>query len=77
MVIQKSDGVIELGISGCCCPPGKIKKGMHTNSTTQWFRINNEDWIRDFHRNNTHILAEAAIDCEDFRKDLEKRKQYK
>ena len=76
MKIHKPDGVIEFDTSGCCCPPNQIKKGMHTNSTTQWFRVNSGEWLRDFYRNNTLILAEAAVDCADFRNDLEKRKQY-
>lgn len=39
MKFKKTDGIIEIGTSGCCCPPGEIRKGQHTNSCTSWYRI--------------------------------------
>lgn len=67
MKILKPDGAIELAISGCCCPPGQMKQGLHTNSTTVWWRVNDEPW-QHMHRSMTHyrILAEAAETVEEF-----------
>lgn len=38
---EKSDGIIEISYSGCCCPPGKIRSGQHTNNGTSWWRVDN------------------------------------
>lgn len=44
MKYEKPDGVIETGISGCCCPPGVKRGGQHTNSGTSWWRIDDSEW---------------------------------
>lgn len=62
----KDDGQIEVGFSGCCCPPGQRREGMHTNSSTSWWRINSEPWVNTIHPTGVRILAEAAESCEDF-----------
>jgi hypothetical protein len=66
MIFQKPDGAIELGFSGCCCPPGERRKGMHTNACTSWFRVKDGKWPRDLNPTNTRILAEAALSTADF-----------
>ena len=47
MTYQKPDGTIEIGLSGCSChPPGKKTPGMHANGTSEWWRINDDEWKR-------------------------------
>lgn len=40
------DGRMELGCSGCCCPPGAKRSGQHTNSSTDWYRIDGGEWVQ-------------------------------
>lgn len=49
---EKTDGTIEIESSGCCCPPGAKRPGMHTNSCTNWWRVNGSEW---------HKLSATAI----------------
>jgi hypothetical protein len=67
MIFTKPDGTIELGTSGCCCSPGFKRKGMHTNSTTSWWRVNDGCWkrmVKGSHHYQT--LAEAAETVSEF-----------
>lgn len=41
---EKPDGTIEIGFSGCCCPPGQRRAGQHTNSATVWWRLSSGEW---------------------------------
>ena len=66
MIVEKPDGVIELGESACCCLPGARRKGMHTNCSTSWWRTNGGDWVRDERSRSTRILAGAANTVEEF-----------
>lgn len=63
---QKSDGVIELGASGCCCPPGEQRPGQHTNACTSWYRTGDKPWCRCRSVASLLVPAEAAESCEDF-----------
>jgi hypothetical protein len=63
---EKPDGVIELGMSGCCCPPGQRKPGMHTCACTTWWRVNEGPWVRYEDLNNVRTLAGAAETCLEF-----------
>jgi hypothetical protein len=62
----KPDGEIELGSSGCCCPPGERRAGQHTNACTSWWRVNGGIWQRDHRISNTRILAAAANTVTEF-----------
>ena len=74
MIYPKPDGSIETGGSGCCCPPGARKPGQHTNSGTQWFRVNGGKWVPDYHRHaETRVYAAAANTVAEF---LEVRPPY-
>lgn len=66
MKFEKPDGVIELGYSGCCCPPGEQRPGQHTNSTTQWARVFGGPWLRIHSLSRTRIFAGAANSCAEF-----------
>jgi hypothetical protein len=72
MKFPKPDGVIEYGISGCCCPPGEIRKGMHTNSTTSWWRIDSGAWNRIRHQSTFMTFAQASETCAEFKETIEK-----
>lgn len=77
MRCEKPDGVIELAISTCCCPPGKRHKGQHTNAGTSWWRI----WYRNdlqgpwnqyhHHKCKVRELAVVHKTCEVFMEALE------
>ena len=57
---QYPDGVIEVGFSVCCCPPGQRHKGMHTNAFTTWYRLNDGEWRRlEYSSYNREVLAIA------------------
>ncbi len=76
MNYDKPDGRIEIGFSGCCCPPGADRRGrMHTNACTSWWRVvgpvNTSQWFRDNRRNHTRTLAEAANTCAEFIEAME------
>jgi len=66
------DGIIETGISGCCCPPGLNRNGMHTNSSTSWIRLNQGEW--KYFRNSTHnrVLLAAAETAEEAFEEITK-----
>jgi hypothetical protein len=66
MTIQKPDGWIELGISGCCCPPGKARPGMHTNCATSWWRRDGGEWVSYTRQSHVRTLAAAAESVEEF-----------
>lgn len=66
MKYEKPDGVIEPTFSACCCPPGEKRKGMHTNSCTFWWRVNNGAWVQHRGDSGTRILAGAANTCAEF-----------
>lgn len=67
MSYEKPDGTIHYGLSGCCCPPGdKRRHGLHTNSSTSWFRINNGAWHRIPDMNEFRLIAGAAETCAEF-----------
>ena len=37
----------EIGLSMCfCCPPGRQRKGMHTQSHSNWFHAPGGEWLR-------------------------------
>lgn len=65
-IFQKPDGVIELGISSCCCPPSEKRPGQHTNAITSWYRCNDNPWSRCRSVASLLIPAEAAESCDDF-----------
>lgn len=68
----KIDGVIERGISACCCPPDSRKGGQHTNSITRWYRIDATPWQKLECSNNTfNVLAGAAESCKEFLEAME------
>jgi hypothetical protein len=74
IIHKKPDGVIEFGLSGCCCPPGQRRPGQHTNSCTRWFRVNPPEeseepkgqWKRYQRAVHTMELAQAAETCDEF-----------
>jgi hypothetical protein len=43
--VKKPDGVIELTMHDCACPPGTVG-GLRLNSTATWIRVNNGEWLR-------------------------------
>jgi len=71
MKYEKPDGTIEIESSGCCCPPGKRRDGMHTNSFTHWWRVNQGEWQRYDSLNSTRLLAGAAETCTEFEEAME------
>jgi len=66
MKIEKPDGTIEIGGSGCCCPPGQRGPGIHTNACTAWWRVNDGTWNRLRSQKEAWILAEAANTVAEF-----------
>lgn len=63
----KPDGVIEFGMSGCCCPPGAMRAGQHTNSSTSWYRVNDGPWRRQILTSGSmRTLAMAAETVAEF-----------
>ena len=78
MTFSKPDGVIVISGSGCCCPPGGRHRGMHTNSGTNWWRVDRGDggkarWHNVSH-SITHALtvAAAAMTCDEFVEEMMK-----
>lgn len=73
MKYGKPDGEIEIEGSGCCCPPGEVRRGQHTNSATQWVRVNRSPW-RQIEYGSSHVrtLAAAANTCREFEEELDK-----
>jgi hypothetical protein len=71
MTFNKPDGVIEIGHSGCCCPPGERRDGMHTNCATSWWRVGASAWHRfDMGSHHVRILAEAAESAREFEAEM-------
>jgi hypothetical protein len=70
MKFIKPDGTIELATTGCCCPPGAPRRGLHTNCGTQWWRIVAEGeagpWSKILRFSSTRTLAAAAESCAEF-----------
>ena len=67
MKYEKTDGIIEIEGIGCCCPPGAKRPGMHTNSCTNWWRVNGGEW----HKLRATTIAmsvanRAGSNCADF-----------
>lgn len=62
MTYEKLDGVIEIGFSGCCCPPGQVREGiMHTNSTTDWVRFGGGTWHRVHRQSWARLYADCSV----------------
>ena len=71
MTFTKPDGVIELEASGCCCPPGVRRGGIHTRGFTNWYRIlplgqDNPVWESDPNHSESVRAAEASATCAQF-----------
>lgn len=62
----KPDGVVELGQSACCCPPGQRHNGQHTNACTSWWRVTGKPWVKARSVSSLLVPAEAAESCADF-----------
>lgn len=74
MKIKYPDGsTVEIGCSSCCCPPGERKGGQHTNSGTDWYRVNGGEWVQYTRTNHTRILAHCALNAEDFLEAMKER----
>ena len=52
-------GSVEIGNSGCCCPPGQTRPGQHTSSCTQWYRVDSGEWVRL----RSWTKLKKAVDC--------------
>ena len=72
MIYTKPDGTIELSGSGCCCPPGERGPGMHTNSTTNWWRVGDGAWMPVRYLNLMRVYAACADTVEEFVETVEK-----
>jgi hypothetical protein len=66
MTYEKPDGVIEYGCSGCCCPPGERRAGLHTNSGTSWYRVKAGPWKGITHLGDFRTFAAASETCAEF-----------
>jgi hypothetical protein len=65
--INKPDGVIEMGISTCCCPPGDKHGGVHTRGFTNWWRVAGGEWQRiKFGIKNAEEFASISKSCAEF-----------
>lgn len=74
MKIEYPDGSsVEFGSSGCCCPPGERKGGQHTNCGTNWYRVNGGEWVIHSRISHHRILAQCALNAEDFLEALKDR----
>lgn len=73
---EKPDGVIEYGMSGCCCPPGVKRGGLHTCACTSWYRVNGGEWKHLRRWYDFQVFAEAAESCADFTRGMEDFENY-
>lgn len=70
----KPDGIIELGSSGCCCPPGQRKGGQHMNCGTSWYKINDGEWVQCMRISFVRKLAETSETCASFKDAMENQR---
>jgi hypothetical protein len=80
MTFTKPDGVIELEASGCCCPPGAKRGGIHTRGFTHWYRVlplgqDNPNWQADPNQAATHEAASASATVAEFVNEMIKINQ--
>jgi hypothetical protein len=72
MKFEKTDGIIELASSGCCCPPGEIRRGgQHTNCGTRWWRIVGKPWHPMHSFTSAALLANCANTVAEFEEAMQ------
>ena len=75
MKYQKPDGVIEIAGSACSCVPGTVVHRQHTNCGTNWWRVDEGEWMPLPRSSGTaRIYAECANTCAEFLKTMTEMK---
>jgi hypothetical protein len=69
----KPDGVVEVASSGCCCPPGPKRQGLHTRGFTFWWRTQGLFWNKSPGYTARQLMGCAAVakTCAEFVKAIE------